>query len=240
MLARWCSMSAQAGGLATAKHKKAADTLLRSILSVVRDSTWRMSLVLAKAWQCRWPRPKLDEDDIDSFNVKVSNGMVDLSKFAHMRLDREGRSTTTKLKLVRALNAHLKMKDDFTVPLSDFLLTCCQVKTLSLLFGQVCWSVSQELEQLFGSCSDKETVLGACKFEWVDTTQTLLSSTEQGRSLVAYVSNGRQLVGSQFILGCCTDKASVGKLPLQNTVFLTPRNQAVLACPVVAHSSTVY
>ena len=49
LLARWCSMSAQAGGLTTAEAKKAADTLLRSILSEVRDSTWHVSLVLAKA-----------------------------------------------------------------------------------------------------------------------------------------------------------------------------------------------
>jgi hypothetical protein len=240
MLARWCCLAAQAGGLATADSKKTASILLQSILSVVHDSTWRMSLVFVKAWQCRWPRPKIDEGNIDSFDVKVSKGMVDLSKLAHMGLDRESRASTTKLNIVRALKAHLKTTDDFTVPLLDFLLTCCQVKTLSLLFGQVCWSVSQQLEHMLGSVSDKGIALGTCMFEWVDWKETILSLMQQGRSLVAYVSNGSWLIGSQFILGCSTDKASVGKLPLQNTVFLTPQNQAVLASPVVAHSSTVY
>ena len=126
---------------------------------------------------------------------------------------------------------------DGCAKLEDLILVCAKHKVLSPFLGQLAWGASLRIERNIAACSLRKTTLGNVVFEWVEWHEALMDAQRRGKHLVVYVSNGRTAMSQSVVIGLCTDKASVGGLPLQNTVFLTPENVAVLACPTVRMNS---
>ena len=72
------------------------------------------------------------------------------------------------------------------------------------------------------------------RFEWDSWAEDILDPDAMDKRLAQHLVAGARRLSIASVVGLATDKAWVGTLPLQNTVFLTGDNCAVLATPIVA------
>ena len=233
MSLRWWAGPAKQGRMSTASGQQAASNLLDALLlGMSALAAWNLEVKFDSQWSHRWPRPELPCPHTIELQV-TAEATVDLRPWA--RMAEQGDCAVAK----HAWDAVRPQLGSWReVSLKTLMQVCQQRPALQRILAQLLWRLGSRMDFVImkgrkkGECSDILTV----PMDTKEVELTSCSPATQDAYLVKYLYAAVNKSFNQRTFSLATDKATVGGLPIQNTILVYPDNVAVV-CPPQAPPS---
>eukprot|EP00974_Lingulodinium_polyedra_P090081 8734497-Lingulodinium_polyedra.AAC.1 len=186
-------------------------------------------LIFDTDWCCPWPRPQCSTPGCSHVEIVVDSQGVHLDAWREQAAGQAGL-------LSEAWQA--SQLDQVQEPVSILTLVMHLIVLLKTryLAAQVLCAVSRWLEVKWlqmGLAKETPTANDAMGFEWLDWCEALQKKHQLNRKIASYVKSCQVCRGDWQYLSLASDKGDGGGLPMLQTVFAFPDNQAFLAVPQV-------
>ena len=230
LLSRFCATSApQAGALSTPTDREAAKELLRAVLALLHEQSFKLNLLLDTHAVLRWPLPP-SGNNAATFDVN-GNQFVDVGSQQPTELENPNDPCVN---VFSALGVNV---NDPLCLLTFFLKLAAWRPRRSnrgkVLLGQLCVSVAQTIDRVImdlAECKDATWVLKRQSFN-----PHKCSPQELHVAVLKYWESQKAFCKRQDItcLSVASDKSRVLGMSLLNTCMVVPGNLACWCFPVV-------